>query len=512
MAAATYTTDLTTLSTADATTSMAEPTGATAGGIPVAETDFFIQGAGCNSKTFNATAVGGIGYTAGAAVTIPTDGAVFVWAYFGAPNALTIKSSGGKQILLGESGAAYKKYYVSGSDTYTYGGWVCYPVSPTITASAVQGTSPTGTTVTMAGYAANVSNAVAKGNPFGLDAIRYGRGKITIAGGDLANGYGTFSACATSNNDIVANRWGIFSLVDGAYKMQGLLEFALTDFRDSNKTIVIQNTEFVTAGFNGFEVTSASANVQWTGISVSSLGTVSKGRFTVTANGTVGITGCTFTDMDSFTFLSNSTVTDTVFRRCGIVTSTGATISLNTFTSASGVTAVTTNNPATIQDCNFISSGTGHGVTITTPGTYTFSGNIFTGYGSAGTTNAAVYNNSGGAVTLNISGGGSVPTVRNGTSASTSVVASINLTLSGLKTGSEVRAYLGTDPATATAIDGTETSGTSFTFSHSVGGQAGYIQIFHVSYQPIILNLTYSGADSTIPIQQQIDRQYSNPA
>jgi hypothetical protein len=170
---------------------------------------------------------------------------------------------------------------------------------------------------------------------------------------------------------------------------------------------------------------------------------------------------------------------------------------------------MTTTNPSTIQNCSFVSAGTGHAVTITTPGTYTFSGNQFAGYGSTGTTNAAIYNNSGGAVTLNISGGGSVPTYRNGTSASTTIVAAANVTLAGLKAGSEIRAYVGTDPATSTEIGGIETSTTSFVFSQSVAGQTGYIQIFHVEYQPVFLSLTYSGSDTEYPIQQIIDRQYT---
>jgi hypothetical protein len=168
-----------------------------------------------------------------------------------------------------------------------------------------------------------------------------------------------------------------------------------------------------------------------------------------------------------------------------------------------------TATPTNIQNCSFVSSGTGHAITLTTPGTYTFSGNQFSGYGSTGTTNAAIYNNSGGLITLNISGGGSVPTYINGTSATTTIVAAANVTLTGLKTGSEVRAYLGTDPSTATEIGGIEDSTTSFVFSQSVAGQTGYIQIFHVEWQPVLLPVTYSGLDTTYPIQQIIDRQYS---
>lgn len=182
----------------------------------------------------------------------------------------------------------------------------------------------------------------------------------------------------------------------------------------------------------------------------------------------------------------------------------------NTTSISAGVAMTQTATPQVFTSNTFTgSASSGHAIEITTPGTYSFSGNVFTGYGANGTTSAAIYNNSGGSVTLNISGGGSVPTVRNGAGASTTVNAAANLTLTGLKSDSEVRAYVGTDPATATEIAGTESSGTSFNFSQSVAGQAGYIQIFHVEYQPVFLSITYSGSDQTIPIQQITDRQYA---
>jgi len=508
MVAAVYTTDLVTITPADTTTGFSEPTSSTAGGLPALEADYFIQGTNCVSKTFNATGIGGLAYT-GTAVTIPTDGAAYAWTYFAAPNALSSKATGGAQILIGSSAAAYYRYYVSGSDTYTYGGWVNYPVNPTVTPSATVG-SPTATRATF-GFAANVANAIAKGNPFAIDAIRYGRGTVQVVNGDLANGYGNFLSAATEN-DLIANRWGILSFVDGGYKFQGHLLMGTAgtavDFRDSNKNITIQNTEFVTANFNLFEVRNAASNVLWTNIAILSLSTVSRGNFLVTNNATVLLDGCTFTDMGTFSFLSNTTALDTTFRRCSTITHGNATISQCLITRSVAAIALTTTNPSTIQDCEFISAGTGHAIEITVPGTYTFSGNVFSGYGAIGTTNAAIYNNSGGLVTLNVSGGGTVPTYRNGTGASTVVNAASNLTLTGLKADSEVRAYLGTDPATATELAGTESSTTTFTFSHSVAGQSGYLQIFHVDYQPVIIPLVYSGTDSSIPVQQVGDRQY----
>lgn len=87
------------------------------------------------------------------------------------------------------------------------------------------------------------------------------------------------------------------------------------------------------------------------------------------------------------------------------------------------------------------------------------------------------------------------------------------LTLTGLKIGSEIRAYVGTDPATAVEIGGVESCPSStFSFVHQYGGVAGYIQILHLDWLPIKIDITYPIEDSSIPIQQSIDRQYNNPA
>ncbi len=90
------------------------------------------------------------------------------------------------------------------------------------------------------------------------------------------------------------------------------------------------------------------------------------------------------------------------------------------------------------------------------------------------------------------------------------IVSGAQVTLTGLVSGSEVRAYVGT-PISSTVIDGTESSGTSFSFSHTVGGQAGFIVIRKLGYKFIKISLTYSNSDASIPIQQQEDPWYQNP-
>jgi hypothetical protein len=218
--------------------------------------------------------------------------------------------------------------------------------------------------------------------------------------------------------------------------------------------------------------------------------------------------GCSIINSGVVTLRNVTTFNNISFIDCPDITQNSAIITNTIFDNS----LIKSNNPGTISNCTFISDGIGHGLEITTAGTYSFSGNIFTGFGSAGTTNAAIYNNSGGAVTLNISGGGAVPTVRNGTGASTTVNASAQVVLTGLQAGSEVRAYLGTNPATSVEIDGVETSGTTFTFSQSAAGQQGYITIIALGYNALYIPITYSSLDVEIPVQQTVDRVYNNPA
>ena len=80
--------------------------------------------------------------------------------------------------------------------------------------------------------------------------------------------------------------------------------------------------------------------------------------------------------------------------------------------------------------------------------------------------------------------------------------------LTNLVSGSEVRCYTGTPGAAAVEIGGVESSGTSFSFSHSSGGVAGFVQIISTGYQAYYLPLTYTATDVSVPVSQVLDRNY----
>ncbi len=216
-------------------------------------------------------------------------------------------------------------------------------------------------------------------------------------------------------------------------------------------------------------------------------GTGSSATFTATATGgsvwtltasaanqTLNLYACSLSEIKTATLASTTTVNGCTFQNSGEITANGATIKNCIFRdlrttapiSAAYQIRVTTSTPvltgntytncatAVLWDRNadtdakldgsfFISGGTGHGLELGTnvPSSITLTNVSFSGYGSDGTTNAAVYNNSGKAVTINIAGTGTSPTVRNGAGASTTVVAgtvTTTITVKDATTGSAV--------------------------------------------------------------------------
>ena len=204
--------------------------------------------------------------------------------------------------------------------------------------------------------------------------------------------------------------------------------------------------------------------------------------------------------------VSGVVINGTVFSKTRGVTLNGGGLDGCTVDSSLTAIAVTTSNPGNIIDCSFVSDGSGHAIEITTPGTYTFSGNTFAGYGSAGTADAAIYNNSGGAVTLNITNGGDTPTVTNGASASTTINNNVSLTLEDVVSGSSIRIEKTSD---GSLIEFRVADATTEVFS--VAGGIGYTVKVRKSsappkYEPWETNTGTLSANQTIFVSQVADQ------
>lgn len=440
MAAPSYTTGLTDLKLAESADTWAEPTasGWIAGGAPSADSENFIQGAASFSKTFNATGVGGMMADYVSNAQPGTDGAFLVWLYWASPKTLAFYTDGGIRLIAGDLLNAFKGWKLSGKDIYIYGGWINLAVDPAFSNEYVAG-SPTGV-YRYVGAAFNNLDSITKGNPCLCDAIRFGRCEARFAGGEAAN-YATFAGFAAAN-DATAARWGLIQAIPGGYLWKGLITLgygAVVDFRDANTMVLIDNTIKVSANFNKIEIRQATSRVDWTSISFLALGTVSKGRLQVVDNAGVNITGCSFTDMDTFIFLSNSTILSTTFRRCGIVTQNGAVFTGCIFDSASGAKALVVDDVSKVTDTKFISKGTGYALEgFSSAGNYSFTKLFFTGYAAVNgnTGNEAIHVLATSGVVNILVSGGDMPSVHT-EGATVNVTASVTVTVRHVKSGKE---------------------------------------------------------------------------
>lgn len=173
---------------------------------------------------------------------------------------------------------------------------------------------------------------------------------------------------------------------------------------------------------------STSATYDFSGLSVIGAGTISLAR-AITITG-VTINDCSTLDASSLT-LNSSTISSPPATSDSITVNSSSTFSscnINVSTVTAGNYWVSTATPDKFSSCTFTGGG-GHAIRITATGTFNLVGNTFTSFGATGSTGAAIYNDSSGAVTLNISGGVASPTYKNGTSASTTINNNVNVTV-----------------------------------------------------------------------------------
>ncbi|RLA02068.1 MAG: hypothetical protein DRQ42_01635 [Gammaproteobacteria bacterium] len=438
--------------------------------------DFPIQGTQHASAEQRTAATGSLASDYGSNITWTSGWSIFLWGIFLAPAAVDSDANGGIEMAIGSAISAFHRWTVGGNDfgRYPYGGWQNFVVDPEVTTGRTTTGTP-GTNYRWVGMLCKVISAISKGSPYGIDVIRYGRGELEVTYGEAAN-YATFDGMATEN-DSTNNKWGLFSSQSGSYIWKGLMSLGsaatLVDFRDSNRNIVVDNTRRVQSTFNKIEVNNTSSNIEWSNINIVSLCTVSPGQFEAVADAPIDFDSCQFTDLGTFIFQSNSALTATIFRRCGLVTTGGADVDGCTFDDTSDSTkAVIVSSPANaalITDSIFISGGTGHGLEIGgTAADLTLTDCVFTGYDIAnpGTAaNKAIYVNiATGTVNLTVSGGSGVTLdyhVRSAGATVNVIAGAVPVEVTCVKTdGTEledIRVYVAADPKSS----GTATTDTA---------------------------------------------------
>jgi hypothetical protein len=238
---------------------------------------------------------------------------------------------------------------------------------------------------------------------------------------ELTGTSGVWLDFATSDEN-TTNQYGVFRRVGGVYNCFARVQLGTNAsslvFSDSNKTIVFPQQALVEDTFMGINCNlgNASTDIDIITTVFSSAGS-KQGDFVVSGtSGSLLIDGCSFNSIRIVTLTSATTLTNSVFNLSGPVTQSGANISTCTFNSSTGTTALIANDLDLVDDCTFISDGTGHAVELTTLGDGTMEWrNNLTGYaGSNGSTgNEALYVNvASGSITINVAAGYSTPSVR----------------------------------------------------------------------------------------------------
>jgi len=447
MAGASYTTDLTDITTAETTTGWSALGGGASG--LATNADSSMQGTYGIGKPVSAAEKGQVFGSGG--TTISAGRHVYTWVFLTTPGLASALSTRGLTVVIGSSTTAYCQYHVEGNDTYGAAGRVgkCYPVDPSVYTSntgsspyrTVTG-SPTGTYAQF-GAMANITGTI-KGENLVVDAIRHGTG-VFVTGGTGADPEATFTGLATQNDANAASpgyyRWGVFTAVGGGFELQGKLYIGrdnsgtptAAELLDSNKSITIPQNPHVASTFNEVYVDHASTILTLTNVTFLSLGTTSPGLFTVNATNdpVVSLTGCNFLNMGAFTLQSNTTATACAWRGCTAAMALNSAILtdcvLSKFTSAVTLNA-TTAMMSSVTGCTFESDGGNHAVDLgTVSATTSFDwDNVLVGYassdGSSGNEAIKVNVASGQTLTINVQTGASTPSIYNTGSGTVSIV------------------------------------------------------------------------------------------
>jgi len=208
---------------------------------------------------------------------------------------------------------------------------------------------------------------------------------------------------------------------------------------------------------------------------------------------------------------NNFVMNDVFFQQTYGITLNGGKLNRCTIEDTKLSPALITNNPSNIYDCRFISSGSGHAIEISSTGTFDFVNNQFVGYGDDDTNNSAIYNNSGGLVTLNIPSGQQIPTIKDGVDSVTIIESpplQVTLQANVSLVGAEIRIYdasSGTGDYKGNELDGVESCLTS-TYSFSLeGGTEIVIQIMKDGYIEYVMSYMTPNVSTTLPIFLGVD-------
>ena len=491
------------------------------GPSPAAEPQLKYQGANAvNKKVTSTNSRSGVRYTHGSVIDM-TSATNPLWiCKMKVGDAGDLNSSYGCEAAIGSGTSAYYSYNLSGSgannDQFTKGyssqgglaeGYIIAAINPNVPQWR-EGASgnPSLTGVDFFGVAAQFVTGGAKSENVACDAIDLG------AGLDYAGAAFSFEDGANADQDTANNRWGFACRNGSVISLRGLHRLGQGgSISGTDSSAIIFVDGYHGTGDAGISVDLSNGGTDLTlAGSYTGLGRVYSGDDTRPdlivsgLTGNLALTG-TFENFRKIDLTSAVSISGTISASQLIQGGASLTAARVFVDSALGVAACTDMDFTKITDTTFTQSGVGHVFEIQTPGSYGLSGLNFAGFGTNESQDAAIYNNSGGEVTLNISGG-NTPTIRNGSGASTLINNAVSVTLTGLYAGTRIKVYRQSDNL---ELAGTESSNNSFTASLEAGVSVT-IRMASLARRNTEFDLTVPSSDTTIPVSQQLDRVYEN--
>jgi len=459
------------------------------GNKPVLDNEIFKQGSNSVGFTVTQNKVSGLSFTS---VDLTGEHVRLWYTSTTFPN-MQSKANGGLRFYIkGGGNTAY--WNIAGNDTY-FGGWLNIVVDVDSTPDAG---SFDKTAVTEIGVEITVSTTPRNAVNTWIDYARYGDG-LTAYGAtefgleeifqdDLANGYG-----------IVEKIESVFFL-SGAITLGDAAGSNVCNYKDSGETIVFTD-KAVSAelyAFNGAGNATGDTDIVIESCAIKTAGPNFDFHMEAAAIESFELKGSAITGAHEVLLSGNSVVEGNTFNACGEISPGLAYFHDNTITNSYATNAlIWAGITGDIEDCVF--TGNINAIVIADAVDQTFVGLTFSG-------NTADVNNTSGSAIEVAKTSGSNPVTSTGSGVT--FTSAVGFELTNLVAGTEVRVFTGTAGASAVAIGGIESSGTTFSMSHSSDGVAGFYVLIKPGYVYQKVTLTFSALDASYPVQQRIDNNY----
>lgn len=520
MTVATYTSDLSDIFLFQTTTNVSAYGGGGAGLGTGA--DFAMEGTLAVDKQITA-AEKGFMYDNLSNFTIGADDHFFIWVMGATPGICDTRDNRGIVGCIGDDTSNFVKFHLHGSDTLPLGGGRSYAlryVNTTLTNFRTLVGTP-GTTPSWIGGGLSTT-ASAKAANLGVDGARIGTGY------DILYGTGTDPEAdfADIASDDEGTSEGVFQTAPGGYNLQGKLRIGSSttecEFLDSDTRIFLKDTRHSLTDFTEILLENALSILTLTRVLFLALGTNNPGRFEMlTSTATANLTSCTFQDFGVTVLGTGATFDSCVWINSDIVTANGADLSGSEITQFEGsvntsplIWNVATDPDGLLDNMTF-TKGTAatHAIEFgtTSPLTMTVESPTFNGYNASNGQNDSTFHvkRTSGTVTINVNSG--VGNLSYRTEGATVVISSpVSYTWTNLIAGSELRIFRVSDDV---ELDGVESSGTSFVYNYTYGGDTPiYTIIQKTDYEWMQLNDTLISTNKTQKVLQRPDLTYDNPA